>query len=1063
MLRLLPPMFLLALACEPTSLPGRTADGGASGDGGQQSSADVGAGFDGGSNGARPDTGPQPPGCEDNDADGYGLGADCLGADCDDNNPWRHPGIVENIPFCDPAVDPDCNPDDLPFCDGLDNNCNDQIDEGCPCPSGSVESCYQADRATLAHGDCRAGHRSCVAGTWGACEGAVEPSNELCNGRDDNCDGRVDENVLNACGVCGSVAEERCNGQDDNCDGQIDEGVLNACGGCGELPEELCGPNNRGDGIDNDCDQAVDEGCLPVQGGGCDGRMAQPCYDGAGHTAGRGPCHGGLRDCINDQWGVCVGQALPEAQEICGNAIDDDCNGMVDDSCGPPACVPEAEICGDAIDNDCDGEVDDGCPGHGCVPANELCDGIDNDCDGIIDNGVANACGLCGDVPAEVCGDGIDNNCNGAADEGCACNPQIACDDEPGSPLGCRVCYTGAQATQDVGQCLGGMQRCGEQWLDECIGQVLPAQEVCDGLDNNCDGNIDEHVLNRCAACGPEPVETCDGVDNDCDGDIDEGVLNACGQCGALPDEICDGIDNDCDGNTDEGVLNACGQCGETPAEVCDGLDNNCNGLIDEGVVNACGLCDQSCYEEPWQGENAWNAGDQEGTEVDPANGVTLGQSSWALPFIWVANSGENTVSKLNTSNGHELGRYRMPNGSGSPSRTAVDLDGNVWVGNRSGGTLVKVAVAEADCIDRNNNGQIDTSRDGNNNTRIDGNELMAAGTDECIVLVVNLPGSVVRAVAIDAENNVWAGMWNSMVYHVVNADTGAVLATVDAGGSPYGAIIDGNNLWSSNRGNGTLSRIDVAARQRTGTWAVPEGNLYGIGVDPEGDVWMGQYSSGTGAQFNPQTQTFQRITLSGYPRGIAITGAGEVFVGLYSANRIGKLNSQTGQVIGQYDVGQTGVIGVALDDQGFVWGVNYSSQSATKMRQNGQVVSHHPVGSSPYTYSDMTGQALRTFTVRNGNWTRRFDTGREAGDAVFHHANWAGDMPQGTTIRLRFRSGLTPAATDGAAFGAWTQLNPAPIVVPMGRYLDVQVGLQSNGRDARPFFRDVTIHWSRL
>ena len=71
--------------------------------------------------------------------------------------------------------------------------------------------------------------------------------------------------------------------------------------------------------------------------------------------------------------------------------------------------------------------------------------------------------------------------------------------------------------------------------------------------------------------------------------------------------------------------------------------------------------------------------------------------------------------------------------------------------------------------------------------------------------------------------------------------------------------------------------------------------------------------------------------------------------------------------------------------------------------------------------------------------------------------------MPGGTRIRLRFRSGTTPAEADAAAYGQWTELNPAPISVPMGRYLDVQVGLISNGRDARPFFRDVVIHWSRL
>jgi hypothetical protein len=97
------------------------------------------------------------------------------------------------------------------------------------------------------------------------------------------------------------------------------------------------------------------------------------------------------------------------------------------------------------------------------------------------------------------------------------------------------------------------------------------------------------------------------------------------------------------------------------------------------------------------------------------------------FPYIWIANSGEGTISKLATRDhyrknpqtgeqelvktGQELGRYRTGPGNGNPSRTTVDQEGNVWVGNRNNNTITKVGLAEfGNCVDRNGNGIIDTS-----------------------------------------------------------------------------------------------------------------------------------------------------------------------------------------------------------------------------------------------------------------------------------------------------------------------------------------------------------------
>ena len=859
--------------------------------------------------------------CIDNDGDGYGEGCP-LGFDCNDGAAHIYDGAEER-------------------CDYVDNDCDGDVDEECPCLEGTIIACYTGPIGTLGIGRCSAGWQMCDGGDWTECRSELLPRDEECDGLDNNCNGLVDEELTNACGQCGSA------------------------------PAEVCG-----DGLDNDCNGTIDD----VEAGcDCDERENQVCYSGPPNTLGVGLCRGGTFDCVDGAWGPCRGQV-----------------------------VPSLESC-DEMDNDCDGLIDEGltnaCGQCGVVTARETCDGVDNDCDGLIDEGLVLLCGLCSaEGLEEICGDGLDNDCDTDVDEACACE-------------GDEACYPGPPETRNEGACLDGGRNCdssGEFW-GPCTGATLPQPEICDGLDNDCDGLIDISPAG-CNLC-TRNIEECDNIDNDCDGVVDEYLRNSCGQC--IEDV--------------------------EPETQCDGLDNDCDGLVDEGLLNACGECGESCYIEEWSVETGnFDEGEPNGLDSDYSEGLRLGVEPYVYPYLWVANTTDRTVSRVNT---EEPSQPVQTIGVGpDPSRTAVDLDGNVWVVNRGFSTQGSITKILAE------------------NESGDAEELFT----------VNIGGNnhVPRGIAIDADNNAWVGTYNTpRLYQLRNSD-GGILYQTDISTAVYGLAIDSEGtLWISNIG-GSLGRFDTVTRTMVGTYPdstyrLPAGltaiQPYGIAVDGDGHVWMGNWGQHNLLEFDPDSgfrihaPTGSDSGRMNQTRGVAVDDHGRVWVSGWHSSVVGRFDPST--LTWRISSTCSGPIGIGVSGSGTVWSPCYNSNDVAYFDEDVNRVGTVSVGRNPYSYSDMTGFQLRTFTARTGTWTVVYDCGRPV--CTFDRVEWESVELAGSEVQVRARSSVDGTSWSSRV-GAF-RVSPASLAaLPDGRYVEVEVTLRGGADDISPVVESIDVHWQR-
>jgi RHS repeat-associated protein len=453
---------------------------------------------------------------------------------------------------------------------------------------------------------------------------------------------------------------------------------------------------------------------------------------------------------------------------------------------------------------------------------------------------------------------------------------------------------------------------------------------------------------------------------------------------------------------------------------------------------------------------------------------LQLDSTTRSFNFIWVAVSTKGTIVKINTETGAIIGEYfTAPQGQPrDPSRTTVDLNGNVWAGNRAGNSVVHIGLVEnGQCVDRNNNGVIDTSTGFNNVlawTNANGantNGGVSTAQDECIIHYTRVNSHGTRHVSVNKDNDVWVSGTSGQRFDLIDGKTGVIKrAEPSVGYGGYGGLIDRNNvIWSA----ASMLRWDTSKPLNgpNGTnWRGYSHPSYGLCIDSGGNVYNTSYGNGTIRKFSPNGTLVATYSQgSSYAQGCVVDRNDDVWIAhSLNGSTVGHMKNN-GTYVGTVPVG-SGPTGVAVDGAGKVWATNYYSGTVSRINpalgsigadgvtRVGAVDFTTPyLGGNPYNYSDMTGSTL-TGAPNNGTWSVVFDS--QMAGAEWGRIGWSAQVCGDGLLSVS----VATSENNTTYTQPLAVSNGDDPVIPNGRYIKITVRFERATSGESPVLYDLSV-----